>query len=94
MVIRYIKAKLQKRALQKKEETPADKAARRTATATVWMALFTFVLAVATIRTLIEIHEGGIDTHNLAAAAQAQAEQMRTATSQTADLIQVPIPRV
>ena len=61
-------------------ETPADKAARQTARGTVWMALFTFIIVVANFGTLWvlrkqlkEMHDGGVDTHNLAVAATNQA---------------------
>ena len=62
------------------EEDPAVRAARRTATATVWMAAFTVVLSVVSIGTLWilhgqlrEMHDGGADTHALAIAAGNQA---------------------
>lgn len=72
-LIGYVKRKMHERAAKKKEETAADKAARITTTATVWMAIFTCVLALITGGTLIilknqltEMREGGVDTHNLA----------------------------
>lgn len=62
-------------------ETPTDRAARLTATATVWMAVFTFALAATSILTiwvlinqLKEMREGGIDTHALAQATEASAK--------------------
>jgi hypothetical protein len=71
-----IESKLQERKAKKAAETPVDRAARITATATVWMAAFTAVLVAVGILTLYvlktqlkEMHEGGIDTHNLAEAA-------------------------
>jgi hypothetical protein len=79
--ISYIKGKLHERAIKYKDETPTDKAARRTATATIWMAAFTVILSVVSIGTLLilkrqlaEMHEGGIDTHILAVAAGKQAD--------------------
>ena len=74
-LIGYAKRKINERAAKKKNETPADKAARRTAVATIWMAIFTCILAVTSGLTiwilknqLKEMHEGGIDTHALAEA--------------------------
>lgn len=64
----------------KAQETVADKAARTTARATVWMAVFTLVLGLTNLGTiwilvnqLNEMHTGGIDTHALAEAAKKQA---------------------
>jgi hypothetical protein len=59
------------------KESSADKAARKTADATVWIAAFTVVLALVSSWTLYEIHAGGADTHKLAEAAQDQAIQMK-----------------
>jgi len=82
--IDYIKRQLQEHATKKKEETPSDKAARITATATKWMAGFTFILALFTGGTLLilrsqlwEMRGGGIDTHDLAIAAKAQADRTK-----------------
>jgi hypothetical protein len=79
--IRYIKRKRYQRKRKKEEETPTDKAGRRTATATVLMAFFTLVLVVVGIGTYLilknqlrEMHEGGVDTHELAVAAKAGAD--------------------
>jgi hypothetical protein len=79
--IRYIKRKIQERAAKKKEETAADKAARITAAATKWMAIFTFILVLVTLGTLLvlrsqlrEMQSGGKDTHDLADAAGKQQE--------------------
>lgn len=79
-----MKCKFQERRTKKENETPADRAARVTATATYWMALFTFVLAVVGVATLCvlriqlkEMHEGGVDTHDLAVAASKQADRMK-----------------
>ena len=72
-LVGYIKRKLHKRRTQKKAESPTDRAARRTANATIWMAIFTVILAGVSGGTLFilkgqlyEMHGGGIDTHNLA----------------------------
>ena len=74
--VSYAKRKMDQRAATKATETAADKAARITAQATVWMAVFTFVLCFISVGTLLilrnqlmEMHEGGIDTHALATAA-------------------------
>lgn len=48
----YIKRKRDERAAKKQNETPTDKAARRTAVATIWMAIFTFVLAATSAFTI------------------------------------------
>jgi hypothetical protein len=75
--MRYIKRKVHKRAAKCKEETPIDKAARRTATATVWMAVFTCLLLLVTAGTYIEIKTGSADTHDLAVAAGKQADRTK-----------------
>lgn len=72
--ISYIKRKFRERKAEKKDENPADKAARRTANATVWIAAFTIVLAVVGAITLYEVIAGGADTHDLAIAAKKQAD--------------------
>ena len=71
-----VKSEMHKRRAKEQEESSMDRAARRTATATIWMAVFTVILAATSIGTawilknqLGEMHEGGIDTHNLATAA-------------------------
>jgi hypothetical protein len=79
--VSYIKRKFQEYKAKHKNETAADKAARRTAHATWWIAAFTVVLAVASIRTLTEIHEGGKDTHALAVAAGQQATAAETSAN-------------
>jgi hypothetical protein len=72
----YIRRKWNERKARVLAETPADKAVRYTANATVWMAIFTAVLVATSIFTvlilknqLLEMHSGGVDTHNLADAA-------------------------
>jgi len=70
----YIERKFQERKARNVKESPADKGVRVTASATVWMAVFTFVLAFVGIATLVEIIEGGQDTHDLAVAAAKQAD--------------------
>lgn len=68
-IIGHVKRKMDERKARKRKETPADKAARITARATVWMAAFTFVLAIVSSWTLWEIHTGSADTQKLAEAA-------------------------
>jgi hypothetical protein len=75
-----LKRKMRGRATKRKEETAPDNAARITAAATKWMAVFTFVLMLCTAGTLLlldgqlrEMHEGGADTHTLAVSAGQQA---------------------
>ena len=72
--ISEIKRKLQERKARHQNETPEQQAARRTATATWWIAIFTIVLAFVGGITLYEVIEGGSDTHALAVAAGKQAE--------------------
>jgi hypothetical protein len=62
-----------RREKKKSDEKPEDKAARRTATATVWIAIFTIVLAGVGVLTLIELIEGGADTKALVDASKKQA---------------------
>jgi hypothetical protein len=72
-----IKGKLHERKAKKEQENPVDRAARLTAKATVWIAMFTVVMALVGLGTLYEIIEGGSDTHDLAVAAGKQADKMR-----------------
>jgi hypothetical protein len=60
------------------EKSAADKAVERTATATVWIALFTVVLAIVGAITLYEVIAGGTDTHDLAVQAKNQADAAKT----------------
>jgi hypothetical protein len=66
--ISYIKRKLHECKTKYEHETAPDKAARRTASATVAIAWFTVILALVGGFTLCEVIEGGSDTHNLAEA--------------------------
>lgn len=84
----------------KKDETPADRAARLTAWATVWMAGLTLLIFIANAgtlwvlkRQLQEMHDGGVDTRHLAEAAQEQskaterlADNMQTQSAHTKEL--------
>lgn len=77
----------QRRAHREKEksgEKPEDRAARLTATATVWIAIFTVVLAGVGVLTLFELIEGGADTKALVTASKQQAN----AASDQADAAQ------
>lgn len=82
-----------KREAQKNPESTADKAARRTANATIAIAGFTLVLVVVSYFQWKEIHDGSTDTHNLAIAAGNQAtwtqklsDHMQTQADRTKDL--------
>jgi hypothetical protein len=69
------------------KESPVDRAARLTATATVWIAIFTVVMGLVAIGTLYEIIEGGTDTHTLAEAAKKQAEKADTIATSIAQAV-------
>jgi hypothetical protein len=69
--IHYSIRQARKRKAQKHPEPAADKAARRTANATIAIAALTLVLAVVSYFQWKEIHEGSTDTHNLAESALA-----------------------
>jgi hypothetical protein len=60
--ISYIKGKLHERRTKYEAQTPEQKAAQRTANATVWIAAFTIVLAIVGWITLYEVVAGGTDT--------------------------------
>jgi hypothetical protein len=82
-----VKSEMHGRRTKQQEETPVDRAARRTANATVWLAVFTVVLAATSVGTiwilknqLREMHEGGIDTHALADA----TEKMKSSAEKSA----------
>ena len=86
----YVKHQVYERKVKKEQETPADKAARRSATATVWMAVFTVILAMLSLGTLFilknqlgEMHSGGIDTHDLAIAAGKQADAAKAQSEES-----------
>jgi hypothetical protein len=73
----YFKSKFHERRAKYEHEKPQDRSARRTANATVVMSIFTVVLASVSggtlwilKRQLTEMHDGGVDTHNLAVAAK------------------------
>jgi|SRR5579872_140390 len=73
----YITSELDERKARKQQESSVDRAARRTATATVWMAIFTCVLAGTSYLQWREIHSGSTDTHDLAVHAKEQADKMK-----------------
>jgi hypothetical protein len=73
--ISYVKRKLHERRAEYEAQTFEEKAAWRTANATVWIALFTVVMAAVGSLTLYEVVEGGNDTHILAEAAKKQADK-------------------
>jgi len=79
-LIRYVKRKIDERAAKKQKEPPTDRAARVSANATVWIAFFTFASVAVSVGTFLilrsqlkEMHDGGVDTHNLADAAKSTA---------------------
>lgn len=76
-LIGHIKHKLHERKSKKEKDNPSDRAARKTASATIWIAIFTVVLAVANLLTLWEVIQGGNDTHELAVQAKRQADKMK-----------------
>jgi hypothetical protein len=89
--ITYIRNWREERRAKREQETTADRAARVTANATVWMAVFTVLLFVLNGITVFilsiqlkEMHEGGIDTHALAKASENAAD----AASDQADAAQ------
>lgn len=91
--IRYVKRKAHERRSKKQRESSADRAARRTANATVWMAIFTVVLSFVSVGTLLvlkrqlkEMHEGGVDTHALAEAAKQQSCAAKSFASSAASI--------
>jgi hypothetical protein len=88
-LVRNVESKLEQRRTKKEKESSADRAARVTASATKWMAFFTFVLAATSVGTvwilrnqLTEMHKGGIDTHDLAVAAGKQADAAKAQSEQ------------
>ncbi|HEY5213809.1 MAG TPA: hypothetical protein VIJ38_12400 [Acidobacteriaceae bacterium] len=78
--VNYVKSRSSERRTKRQQEGTAEWAARRTADATIWMAIFTVILAAVSIGTLLvlkkqlgEMQAGGVDTHSLANAAGNQA---------------------
>lgn len=69
----HLKRKFHERRAKYEDQTPEEKAAWRTANATVWIAVFTIVLAFVGGFTLYEVIAGGNDTKTLAEAAKKQA---------------------
>jgi hypothetical protein len=61
-----IKSQLHKGEAERKEENPQDRSSRRTANATVWIAVVTAAMTLFSGLTLLEIYWGGADTHKLA----------------------------
>jgi hypothetical protein len=86
-IVHYIKSKFDAYKAKKEAEAPADKAARRTANATIWIAAFTVILAVVSYFQLRELHSGGADTHDLASAAQEQARAAKVTAEEAKDQV-------
>ena len=101
-LISYAKRKMDERTAKKQKEPPTDKAARVTANATIWIAFFTFVSVAVSVGTFLilksqlkEMHDGGVDTHNLAQAAMDQATLSRQQLEGTmAAVVRLEEPRV
>jgi hypothetical protein len=91
----YLAGRAAAREAKRKGESPTDRAARISAKATAWMAVFTLFLALTSggtiwilINQLREMHTGGVDTHSLANAAtktEAAAEKSAQASRDFAD---------
>lgn len=70
-LISYIKRAAHERRAKKQQESTSDRAARHTAVATIWMAIFTVVLAAVSVGTLLmlknqltEMHRQTISSEN------------------------------
>jgi hypothetical protein len=82
-LVSYVKRKMHERSTKKKKESAIDRAARRTANATVWLAIFTVVLAVVSGLTLFilkrqlgEMRGSGKQTDKLICLYQKQVAQL------------------
>jgi len=78
--------KLQEQKSKKQSEPAADKAARRTAIATIWVALFTAVLAVVSYFQWKELRSSGDQTNRLICLYQQQLGQITKQANDTHDL--------
>ena len=94
-LISYIKRKVYKRRTKKQEESPVDRTARHTANATIWLAVFTVVLAVVsglTLRILNgqlgEMQGSGKQTDKLICLYQKQAGDTHNLAVRTKELAQ------
>jgi hypothetical protein len=92
-LVGYVKRKAEQHRAKKEQESSTDRAARRTAWATIAIAFFTLVQVGVGIVTwtvlngqLKEMHDSSTDTHTLAQAADSQAKKM-TDVSTAADKI-------
>jgi hypothetical protein len=72
--IRYIKRKFQERRAKYEAQSSEEKAAWRTANATLWISFFTIILTLVGCLTLYEVISGGSDTHALLEATQRLAK--------------------
>ena len=77
---------MSERGAKKEQETAPDKAARITASATRWIAIFTLVSVLVNAgmflvlrRQLREMHDSGVDTHTLAGATKVSADAAKKA---------------
>jgi hypothetical protein len=82
-LIRYTKRKLKDRRAKKQNESTIDRAARKTATATIWMAFLTLMLAVISgggiwisYKTLKEVQSSGTQTAETISSLKSQAASL------------------
>jgi hypothetical protein len=85
-LINYVKRKLEQRKAKKQYEQPADRAARRTAWATIWIAGFTLVLAVVSYLQWQELKGSDKQTDRLLCLYQQQLAQLTKQAGDTHDL--------
>jgi hypothetical protein len=81
----YLSGRIHERAATKATESPSDRAARGTARATKWMAIFTLFLVAANALTIWVLVKGGVDSHNLADAAQKTEKSAETSAQASRD---------
>jgi len=71
--IAKIKSYIERKRREQKLEAPEERSARVTATATRWIAWFTFAMFITSLLSWWEIHSGSEDTHKLAEATVASS---------------------
>jgi hypothetical protein len=80
--IQYIKRKLHERRAKKQRETPADRAARRTANATVYIAILTVAIVGASIAQWNALRSTDEAIRTQAGIMKGQLEEMKTSSEQ------------
>jgi hypothetical protein len=85
-LIEYVKRKTKERKAKSKEEQPTDKAARRTTLATIWIAVFTSVLAGVGYFQWSEMKASGNQTDQLICLYRDQLAQLFRQASDTHEL--------